>query len=328
MANTTEHILYCDARNYKKFATQFEGASNVEVKRIEITKSNVIDRFLWFFFIKTILSFILKYDVFVHHNGIYLNPFKSKKNHIILHNVQPLIWRNEANFLAYVRLYLLFFFYIISFSSSEKIILLNEAFQKRLKQDRFFKIWSNKFHFSTIHLGLPKIKVSKYTPKKNKGKIKLCYVSAYNEYKNHRFLFKCLDEFAYDVSLLCLGIPKNNLKFQKLASSHRVQIEHNITSHDNVSNELNRFDGLIFLSSVENLPKTIFDYAYAEKPLFLYELPEIVDIFEGENNITWLKNLNQNEFKVQFDKFLSNIRKGEVIFYETSDKYNGQIDGS
>jgi len=314
-----KHILYCDARNYGMFSSRFN-TQNVDVRKIQITNNAKLDKIIWFLILKNIIAIFGKYDLFTHHNGIYINPFKRKGNHIIIHNVQPLLWKRDENLRNLIRLNLLHVCYLLSFTFCQKVIFLNDALCLRLKQHHVYWIWKKKFEFSAKNLGLPKVKVKKRLDKKIAGKINLCYVSTFNDYKNHKFLFKCIDSSKSDVSICCIGVDENDKKFKKLIENYSLSINHFIVSPEVVGQELVKFDGLLFMSSVENLPKTIFDYALVEKPMLVLKIPEIFDIFE-DSNIVWLAQLNEDEFMIKFKEFLSMIRKGKYIHYKTADKY-------
>lgn len=312
-------IIYCDERNHEIF---FENLSKlgVEVIKVQISKNTKLNQILWFLFFKNLIAIFTSYDLFLHHNGIYINPFKRSKNQVIVHNVQPLLFRYDTDIKKRIRLNLLLVSYLASFLSCQKIILLNDALCCRLRCHNLYRIWKKKFHFSTKNLGLEKINIRRKVSGKPDGKINLCYVSTFNEYKNHKFLFDNISKIDVEVSLCCLGIDANNRDFQNLLKEYKFEIAAKVIHSSLVVNELEKYDGLLFLSSVENLPKTIFDYASVAKPMFILRTPEIHDVFEF-SSIFWLNALDENEFLEKFSNFISQIKNGGEVCHKIADKY-------
>ena len=321
LSPNTDILLYCDQRNHKIFKEALREFKNVTVIKIKTTSQVHLDRILWFIFWKNIISLFTKYDEFYHHNGIYLNPICRQSNHIIIHNIQPLIWKQDYSYVKLIRLYVLFILYVMSFTSCDKIFIMNHALLNRMSFHWLYKYWAAKYQFANFDWGLTNIAVSENIPRNIKKTVELCYVSPNSDYKNHRFLFDRLEKFhLHNINLCCLGVNQDDTSFATLASQYKTNITFRTVAPNIIPEELKKYDGLVFLSSVENLPKTIFDYSAAKRPMFILKTPEIYDIF-GKNNITWLKTLNIREFEHSFISFLSIIERGGYIYHEISHKY-------
>lgn len=307
-----------------------KNSKNVDLIYKSSFDKNYFFRHLWkiFFFKKNLEN--TNCSILLSLNGIYHGLFKPTI--LLQQNILPFHKKGQSryNFFSKIKFFLQKYAIYLSLKLHKNIIFTSNDIKKKVLKNISI---SDTFYSKVIYHGAEKIKKHNRTFNPEK-KIKLLFVSEFQEYKNHTSLFEALKKKNNQkIELTCIG-KHYKTDIDKLKSKYnlkklKIKIFKNI-SHAKTVNNYKYYDALIFPSLCESFGLPVLEAARNKVPVLCSDLKVFREIYG--NGCIYFNPNNSASILNKINFFISlkskDLKKKTNYNYSRVKKFDWKLSGN